>query len=421
METCSKLPDNESILPRRNFIKTGALSALASMLGMEMVFSKYIPSGLIPLESLGDERLPELLKKHPELTILNDRPWNVETPAHLLDDKITPAEKMFIRNNGLIPRSIEPNTWALKFDGESIQEETEISLSDLKSNFKKYTYQLTLECGGNGRHEFSPPAKGNQWTTGAVSCGKWGGARLKDVLAEIGIKKDAVYIGYYGADTHLSGNKNKVVISRGVPIKKALENESLLAYELNDSPLPLANGFPLRLVFGGWPASTSGKWVNRISLRNRVHDGQKMGGQSYRVPCESVAPGDVVPDEKMCIIESMPVKSLITSPKSGAMIREGQSVELRGHAWAGDLKVIKMEISMDYGQTWKTAEVQPPANRLAWQHWMSKLKFSKKGYYEVWARATSENGKFQPMLVPGWNPRGYLNNACHRIAIKVRG
>ena len=121
----------------------------------------------------------------------------------------------------------------------------------------------------------------------------------------------------------------------------------------------------------------------------------------------------------MCIIESMPVKSLITYPRSGATINEGRSLKIRGHAWAGELEVSKMQYSIDFGSTWKTCSLEKPSNRLAWQHFEATVNFPKKGYYEVWARATDSNNTAQPMLLPGWNPKGYLNNACHRIAVKV--
>ena len=198
-----------------------------------------------------------------------------------------------------------------------------------------------------------------------------------------------------------------------------MQDETLIAYQMNGRDIPLAHGFPLRLVAGGWPASASGKWLNGISVRNKVHDGAKMTGTAYRVPCESVAPGEKVADEDMCIIESMPVKSLITYPKTGATIQEGRRLQIRGHAWSGELQVAKMEYSIDFGSTWKSCRLQDPANRLAWQHFEATVDFSKKGYYEVWARATNTEGKAQPMVLPGWNPKGYLNNACHRLAIKV--
>ena len=233
------------------------------------------------------------------------------------------------------------------------------------------------------------------------------------------MNSDAVYVAYYGKDTHLSGDPDKDPISRGVPLSKAMQDESLIAWAINGEPIPILNGYPLRLVFGGWPASTSGKWLEKIVIRNQVHDGAKMTGQSYRVPCKPVAPGASVAEEDMCIIEEMPVKSLITSPRTGAILRLGQSLPLQGQAWAGELSVQKMEISIDFGVSWQPATLAPPVNRMAWQHWSASATFPEEGYYEVWARATDSQGRAQPMVLPGWNPRGYLNNACHRLALKV--
>jgi hypothetical protein len=121
----------------------------------------------------------------------------------------------------------------------------------------------------------------------------------------------------------------------------------------------------------------------------------------------------------MCIIESMPVKSLVTHPRSGVEHPAVQPLALRGHAWAGDRAVARVDLTLDFGQTWRPTRLRPPANRLAWQHWSAELRFPTPGYYEVWARATDSEGRAQPMLLPGWNPRGYLNNACHRIAVRA--
>lgn len=391
---------------------------MASLLGAPIVFGKEMPKGYWPL-ALQDPDPFKLFDKDDEMVILNDRPWNIEAQAHLLDDKITPNKCMFIRNNGKIPQQINTNGWKLTIDGEAARQSKTYSLQELKSRFEQHTYQLTLECGGNGRSEFNPPAKGNQWTVGAVSSAKWTGVRLRDILEDVGIKPNAVYIGYHAADTHLSGDPNKEPISRGVPINKAFQDETLIAFKMNGEDIPLAHGYPLRLVCGGWPASASGKWVNRISVRNKIHDGAKMIGSSYRVPCKSVAPGEKVADEDMCIIESMPVKSLITYPKTGAKINKGRSLNIRGHAWAGELQVTNMHYTIDFGSTWHRCSLEKPINRLAWQHFSATIDFPEEGYYEVWAKATDSEGKSQPMVLPGWNPKGYLNNACHRIAIKV--
>lgn len=405
-------------MKRRNFVKKTSLGSLAGILGLDIVYGAKIPENYTLL-GLQDPDPFQMFDKDKEMVVLNSKPWNMEAVAHLLDDRITPNKYMFIRNNGLVPENIDVKKWTITFDGESVKEKKTFTLEELKSKFAHHTYQLTIECGGNGRSEFDPPAKGNQWTIGAVGCASWTGVRLKDVLKEVGIKDDAVYIGYHAADQHLSRDPNKEPISRGVPISKAMMDETLLAFKMNGEDIPLVHGYPLRLVCGGWPASTSGKWVNRISVRNIVHDGEKMTGSSYKVPCNPVAPGEEVKDEDMCIIESMPVKSLITYPKSGAMIPKGKKLNIRGHAWAGEWEISKVSYSIDFGATWSECSLEKPANRLAWQHFKASIGFPKSGYYEVWARATDSNGVSQPMLLPGWNPKGYLNNACHRIAVKV--
>ena len=406
------------MLNRRSFVKKSVLSSFAAIVGAEIVFGSNMIDGYTPL-ALQEPDPFKLFKKNNEMVVLNDKPWNIEAKAHLLDDKVTPNSSMFIRNNGKIPENINIDNWKLVINGESVKQQKTYTLQELKSKFKHYTYQLTLECGGNGRSEFNPPAKGNQWTVGAVHCASWTGIRLKDLLEDVGIKSDAVYIAYHSADTHLSGDPSKEPISRGCPISKAMQEETLLAFQMNDKDIPLAHGYPLRLVAGGWPASVSGKWVNTISVRNFVHDGPKMTGTAYRVPCKNAAPGEKVEDKDMCIIESMPVKSLITYPKSGAMIKKNKSLNIRGHAWAGELEVSKLEYSIYFGATWQGCELEKPTNRLAWQHFSATIQFPKIGYYEVWAKATDSNGVAQPMVVPGWNPKGYLNNACHRIAVKV--
>lgn len=406
---------------RRGFLKKSGLAAMTAALGAAAIpFADKMPGGLIPV-ALAQTNEPFVLDGKEGLTILNDRPINAETPAHLLDDAVTPGSRMFVRNNGIPPAltSIDLNTWTLRIEGESCRNPMSFTLAELKQRFEHHTYQLVIECGGNGRSEFVPAASGNQWTTGAVACPTFTGVRLRDLLEACGIKEDAVYIGYYGADTHVSGDPNREPISRGVPMSKALEDESLIAWAMNGEDIPYLNGYPLRLVMGGWPGSVSGKWLQRIVIRNQKHDGAKMAAPSYSVPRHPVAPGTEVPNSDFVTFESMPVKSLVTFPRSGISHPRDQQLEVRGHAWAGDLTVSKLEVSIDFGATWQEAQLMQPVNRLAWQHWKAQLRFPDIGYYEIWARATDDRGVAQPMVVPGWNPKGYLNNACHRIAVQV--
>lgn len=400
---------------RRGFLKGAGLAAMGTVLGAAIPFHRNMPSGLIPV-ALAQSKLK--IEGKDGLTVLNDRPVNAETPAHLLDDDVTPTSRHFIRNNGGVPADTDATGWTLTVDGE-VNTPLKLTIDELNSRFEVVSRNLLIECGGNGRAGFNPPASGNQWTYGAVGNAEWTGVRMRDVLNAAGLKQSAVYTGHYGADPHLSGDPEKIPISRGVPIAKAMDPDTLIAFSMNGGPLHSMNGAPLRVVAPGWPGSCSQKWLTRIWVRDRVHDGPKMTGTSYRVPSYPVAPGEKVPNEAFEIIEAMPVKSLITYPRSGITLPKGTaSLDVRGHAWAGDLDVSDVDVSVDFGTTWTKADLSPPPNTHSWQRWRARVSLPMHGYYEIWARATDAKGTSQPFAV-AWNPKGYLNNAMHRIAVRV--
>jgi DMSO/TMAO reductase YedYZ molybdopterin-dependent catalytic subunit len=396
---------------RRGFLKRTGLATMGAMVGTSIPFHRNMPIGFVPAAMAQGN----VLVGKDGLTLLNDRPINAETPPEFLDDEITPTSRHFVRNNGIPPSDVDPETWTLTIDG-FVDTPLELSIADLRDQFDVVTMALTLECGGNGRGFFSPPAKGNQWTYGAVACSEWTGVRLKDVLEKAGVQSNVIYTAHYGTDSHLSGDPDKLPISRGMPIDKAMTDNILIAFEMNGEALHPLNGAPLRLVVPGWPASTAQKWLKRIQLRDVVHDGPKMTGKAYRVPNRSVAPGTDVETEDFVIIERMPVKSLITFPANGADV--GLETVVRGHAWSGDRTVDKLEISIDFGTSWQTAELDDPVNSGAWQNWRANVAFPQSGYYEVWARATDSDGALQPFAID-WNPKGYLNNTMHRVGLTV--
>ncbi len=403
---------------RRGFLKGAGLASMAAVVGAHIPFSDKMPAGLIPA-ALADDVEDFVIQGKEGLVVLNDRPINAETPPHLLDDDVTPNNRHFVRNNGIPPKSalsMDASDWALTIDGE-VHNPLVLTLDDLKTKFKPVKLKLQLECGGNGRAAFNPPARGNQWTLGAIGNAEWTGVRYRDVLEAAGLKESAVYTAHYSSDTHLSGDPEKVPISRGVPLEKALDEHCLIAFEMNGEPIPAMHGFPARTICPGWPGSTSQKWLNRIQLRDQIHDGPKMTGKAYRVPKYPVAPGAKVPTDDFAIIESMPVKSLISSHKTGLSISKS-SLRVEGHAWAGDHAVAKMAVSIDFGATWISADLAPPPNPFSWQRWGVNVSFPKAGYYEIWAKATDVNGVSQPFAV-NWNPKGYLNNSFHRISVTV--
>lgn len=401
---------------RRGFLKGAGLTAMGAALGAAIPFSRNMPAGIIPA-ALAQSPDEFVLEGKEGLIVRNDRPINLETPPHLLDPDITPIENFFVRNNGLVPEAAEdPDSWTLTIDGE-VDNELEITLAELKNEFEHVTMQAVIECAGNGRAAFEPSPSGNQWEVGAVGNGEFTGVRLRDVLERVGVRDTAVYTGHFGADPHLSGDPDREAISRGVPIEKAMDENTLLIWAMNGQDLPLAHGFPLRILVPGWVGSANQKWLTRIWIRDQEHDGPGMTGWSYRLPTYRPEPGEEVADEDMEVMTQLSVKSLITRPETNSEAPAGEPLRVRGHAWSGEQDIERVQISMDYGLSWQDAELERAPNRFAWATFESDIDLPEAGYYEIWARATDSDGNSQPMVVPGWNPRGYGNNQSHRIAV----
>jgi sulfite oxidase len=419
---------------RRGFLEGAGLAAFGALAGGAIPFSSNIPAGLVPAAVAQGApqpaappppgpRAPQLLNfpgKDPRLVVLGERPLVAETPESLLDDDTTPTDKFFIRNNGQIPETTSnPAAWKITVDGE-VQNKLELTLGDLKKRFKPVTQRMVLECGANGRSFFSPPARGIQWTNGGIGCARWTGVRLADVLKAAGLKPSAQFTGHYGADPSLSGEPNQPSMSRGVPIKKALDPNNLIVWAMNGEDLPLIHGYPVRLIVPGWPGSISAKWFTRIWVRDKVHDGPGMGGTSYRVAIKPMVPGGKPDDKNFRDLESMPLRSIVTNPANGTTLPAGtREIKVRGAAWVGDREVRAVHVSIDYGATWQPARMTKPANRYDWARWTATLKLPSEGYYEIWSRATDERGVSQPHVAGNWNPQGYGANPLHRVAVRV--
>jgi sulfite oxidase len=429
-------------LSRRGFFNGAGLAGMSAAVGGTVVFGANMPAGLIPA-ALAQEtkkdaatatspappappaapRGPQLLQfpgKDGGLVLLGDKPLVAETPERLLDDDTTPTPKFFIRNNGQIPEPTrEPEKWKLLVDGE-VNSKLELTVGQLKSKFKPVTRRMVLECGGNGRSFFRPQARGNQWTNGGAGAPEWTGVKLADVIKAAGLKPSAVFSAHYGADPHLSGDPKKDALSRGVPINKLMDENNLIVWAMNGKPLENIHGFPVRLVIPGWPGSVSHKWLTRIWIRDKEHDGQGMGGTSYRVAIKPIVPGGTADPVNFKDLESMPVRSIITNPANGTKLAGGtRELKLRGASWAGDYTVNAVEVSINFGASWQKAELGQPKNRYDWQRWTTTIRLPSDGYYEVWARATDSRGISQPHVAGGWNPQGYGANPLHRVAVLV--
>ncbi len=405
---------------RRGFLGGAGLVGMTAAVGGTIPFAANMPGGLIPAAMAQGTDAFSFPGKVDGLSLLGDAPFVAETPEHLMDDDTTPIDKFFIRNNGNPPEfDGDADAWTITIDGH-VNDPLEIALGELKSRFEHVTNRMVLECGGNGRAFFDPPARGNQWTNGGAGCAEWTGVRLRDVLEAAGIGPDAIYTAHDGADTHLSGDPDRQVISRGVRLEKAMEDECMIVWAMNGEDLPAIHGGPVRLMIPGWPGSASHKWLTKITLRDVEHDGPGMTGTSYRVPIRPMIPGAEAEEGNFRILESMPVRSIISSPANGTTLPEGtRSLSLRGAAWNGDHGIDAVHVSVDFGATWHAVTLADPRNRFDWRRWTAEVEVPSDGYYEVWSRATDSEGTAQPHIAGNWNPQGYGGNPMHRVAVLI--
>jgi len=353
-----------------------------------------------------------LAGKHPQLTALSTRPPDYETPVALLDSLITPNDRFYVRCHMPVPAATAEAGWMLAIDGE-VDAPQSLSMAALKQ-LPQTSVTVTLECAGNGRSFFDPPVAGIQWKKGAVGTAKWTGARVADVLRKTGMKTGATHLWVAGADRPL-GTQPPFV--RQVPLAKALHPDTLVAWAMNDQPIPPAHGAPLRLVVPGWEGAYAIKWLNKITVATKEHDGFWVA-TGYRYPTKRVAPGAAVDAKDTAPLTGLVVKSLITAPLDGAVVRPGR-VTVAGFAWAGETDIAKVEISTDGGATWQSARLVGGAVKYAWRRFEFAFDATRQETHTILSRATDARGAVQPM-VPQWNPSGYLWNAPDQIRIEVK-
>ena len=341
------------------------------------------------------------------MRIMSERPLNAETPVEYLRSWITDNRVFFKRNQGKIMDSpVDLEAWTLTVEG-LVDKPLQLSFTDLLA-MKKTEIANTLECSGNGRSLLSRKASGNPWTIGGVGNAVWGGVMLGQVLQRAKVKTAAGHVSFEGLDEPLGSAGIRFI--RSIPLEKAA-NSTLLAYEMNGQPLPLEHGFPLRALALGWTGASCVKWLSKISLLDRPFEGFFMD-KVYREYQKGEAPssGEVV--------TSMKLKSIITEPSHEVCLPPG-AVAIRGAAYAGEEQVERIEVSVDGGKSWHTADFFGPDEPYAWRRWQYLWQTDKKGDYTIMCRAFDTRGNSQPQSA-SWNKLGYGNNGVTEHAIRVQ-
>jgi len=391
---------------RRNFLTGVTAAGALATLPAAKALAQAEPPGTVSSDAIKKEKAAAM-EYHSE------RPLTGSVPAHEHDFDLTPSNRMYIRNNLLTPL-IDINNHRLAVKG-LVDRELSFSVYDLAKNFKTVSMAGMLECAGSGRSNYQPKASGTPWgQTGGMGCPKWGGVRLSDVLKAAGLKAGAAHVAGQGGDPGMVATAAPVI--RSVPMRKAMDENTLIAWSMNDEPLPWIHGYPLRLVVPGWVGSASTKWLHTITVLDAPFKGTYMDS-SYRVPRHPIQPGTKMPPDAVSA-EAWPIKSMITSPAPNARFGGGQPITVRGHAWVGEGLVERVEISTDEGKTWQRAQLAPVKDKYAWRVFTYEFKPSGPGYVTFLARAWDDRGNAQP-AIPAWNPLGYFWNGWHRVGVLV--
>ena len=378
-------------LPRRDFLLLAAASLLR------------VPS------LRGDDRPKR------DMISRSVRPEDLEMPLSGFADYLTPIEHFFVRTHVYVP-SINLNEWRLNIGG-SVATPLAVTMDELKK-LPSVELVSVLECAGNGRAFYQPTVPGLQWGHGAVGNARWRGVRLADVLKRAGLKPSAREILFDGADVPLGAMPD---FQRSIPVSKALDPNTLLAFEMNGEPLPAKHGFPLRVVAPGWAGDSWVKWVTSIRVLNQEYDQEHDSfwmKSAYRHPGHPVAPGVAVPADRMQSVTNLRIKSVIASPLDGTQLDPARPATIRGVAWGSD-PVTSVEVSVDGGRTWKPAALNSnQKTRFGWRQWEFSWTPPEAAYYTILARARDASGNTQP-LDQEWNQSGYLWNVVPRVRVNV--
>jgi DMSO/TMAO reductase YedYZ molybdopterin-dependent catalytic subunit len=367
-------------------------------------------ASMFAIAAVGQAQEPVTIPGKRAMILHNDRPEDLETPLAYFDQWQTPNDAFFVRQH--LPRPvINEADYRVSLGGRT-EREIQLSLADIRK-LPQHKIAAVLECTGNGRGFYQPRVPGIQWGRGAVGNAEWSGPRLIDVLKLAGADLGAGYVTLNGADVGLAKTPDFI---RSLPMRKAIDPNTLLAMNMNGERLPDLHGFPLRLVTPGWDGTSWVKWVNSLTVANEQDQGFFMN-PAYRFPKHPGLTGQPVDRADLEVIEGMPVKSYITGHADGDKIRLAATT-LRGMAWAGEERITKVDVSTDGGSTWKSAELSEKGLPYTWRLWTLEWRPPAPGYFTVMSRATDSAGRVQP-VVATWNPSGYLFNAIDRIGLLV--
>jgi DMSO/TMAO reductase YedYZ molybdopterin-dependent catalytic subunit len=405
-----------TMITRRHLLGTAGASAALAMSGTglpkfaeaaEVGTTPGVPGGIASYVTMGT-----LPGKKP-LIQLADRPPNYESPLEYLRTPITPNDQFFVRYHLSDIPEVKVEGYKIAVAGDGATSPFELTFDDLKK-MPAVEVVAVNQCSGNRRGLSRPHVPGVEWGYGAMGCARWKGARLKDVLDKVGLKTEAIEVSFNGADGPAYDKTPDFI--KSIPAWKAIEETTLIAYEMNGQPLPHLNGFPARIIVPGWTGTYWMKHVITINALTKPQGGFWMN-PAYRLPLGKFplvarfTSQEYAPNTP---ITEMVVNSLIASHRDGDKVKPGK-VTVGGMAWDGGYGIRSVDVSTDGGKTWISAILGQDLGRFAFRPWSFEL-LAKRGKNTVMVNATNKIGQSQTSELI-FNPAGYNNNVMQNISL----
>jgi DMSO/TMAO reductase YedYZ molybdopterin-dependent catalytic subunit len=407
------MTDSPSNRLRRRLVVAGGAGIAAAGLG---AFSRPARAAAASVDlpvANGSRNLVAFPEKRP-LIVLTTRPPQLETPFEVFNDGlITPNDAFFVRyHNAGIPTSIDGDKHVIRIGGNAAGKPFELTLADLRTQYKPVELVAVNQCSGNSRALLDPRVTGGQLTNGAMGNARWVGVPLKDILARAEVKDSAKQVTFDGLDLALMGGGDFV---KALDIGQAMNGEVMIAYQMNGADLPMLNGYPVRLVVPGYYGTYWVKHLSDIQVVDQVFDGFWMK-PAYRIPdnaCACVEPGTASAATRP--IGRFNVRSFITSVGDGARIHAGAPLAVRGIAFDGGQGIREVAFSTDGGQSWREAALGQELGRFSFREFTFGFT-PQAGPHDLRVRAFNRSGESQPMD-PLWQPAGYMRNVVESVKV----
>ncbi len=367
---------------------------------------------MIDLGLAGGPSARPLLPRFPQkrdMIVQRVHPPLLETPFSVYDrGLITPNDQHFVRWHWDFPTSIDVERYRVAVYG-AVQSPLTLSLDQVLRAGKHIEYNAVNQCAGNARGHFEPRVAGAQWGHGAMANAHWRGVRLRDVLEKAGVRSTARFVRFKGLDRPPVEGAPQYI--KSIPIDVARADDTIVAFAMNGTALPLLNGFPLRIVVPGWYSTYWVKMLSDIEVLTREDQNFWMA-KAYRMPSVTVKPGDTGFVTRP--IRQMVPRAWITSHSDGARVPKTVS----GIAMGGDTGIAKVDlIVQDGGGHIVAAQLGPEDGKYGFRRWTATLP-ELYADSRIGPRCTNANGVTQP-LTQSWNPNGYARDGVEFITVKI--